>query len=67
MKKNLFFAAIALVALAGCTSDDFVGDKNLQEANNSGGAINFTMNTPAVTRNRVGSDAAGDLNRNSVW
>ena len=66
VKKNLFFAAIALVALAGCTSDDFVGDKSLQEANNSGGAINFTMNTPAVTRNRVGSDAAGDLNNNFV-
>ena len=67
MKKNLFFAAIALVALASCTSDDFVGDKNLQEANNSGGAINFTMNTPAVTRaNRTGSDAAGDLNKNFV-
>ena len=66
MKKNLFFAAIALVALAGCTSDDFVGDKSLQEANNSGGAINFTMNTPAVTRNRVGSEAAGDLNNNFV-
>lgn len=67
MKKNLFFAAIALVALAGCTSDDFVGDKSLQEANNSGGAINFTMKTPAVTRtDRIGADAASDLNRNFV-
>lgn len=50
MKKNLFFAAIALVALAGCTSDDFVGDKSLQEANNSGGAINFESGFKAVTR-----------------
>lgn len=50
MKKNLFFAAIALVALAGCTSDDFVGDKSLQEANNSGGAINFDSGFKAVTR-----------------
>lgn len=67
MKKNLFFAAIALVALAGCTSDDFVGNQSLQEANNSGGAINFTMKTPAVTRaDRTGADAAGDLNRNFV-
>ena len=50
MKKNLFFAAIALVALASCTSDDFVGDKSLQEANNSGGAINFESGFKAVTR-----------------
>jgi hypothetical protein len=67
MKKNIFFAAIALVALVGCTSDDFVGNQSLQEANNSGGAINFTMKTPAVTRaDRTGADAAGDLNRNFV-
>lgn len=50
MKKNLLFAAIALIALAGCTSDDFVGDKSLQEANNSGGAINFESGFKAVTR-----------------
>ena len=49
MKKNLFFAAIALVALAGCTSDDFVGDKNLQKANENG-AITFGFDVPAVTR-----------------
>ena len=50
MKKNLLFAALALVALASCTSDDFVGDKSLQEANNSGGAINFDSGFKAVTR-----------------
>ena len=56
MKKNLFFAAIALVALAGCTSDDFVGDQNLQKANENG-AISFGGGTPAITR-ASGSDAA---------
>ena len=50
MKKNLLIAAIALIALASCTSDDFVGDKSLQEANNSGGAINFESGFKAVTR-----------------
>lgn len=49
MKKNLFFAAIALVALAGCTGDDFVGDQNLQKANENG-AISFGFDVPAVTR-----------------
>lgn len=49
MKKNLFFAAIALVALAGCTSDDFVGDQNLQKANENG-AISFGSKSQALTR-----------------
>ena len=67
MKKNLFFAAIALVALAGCTSDDFVGDKSLQEANNSGGAINFESGFKAVTRATHEESAAALNNQFVVW
>lgn len=66
MKKKLFFAAIALTALASCTSDDFVGDQSLLEEN--GGAISFNMKTPAITRaeDKTGSSAATDLNNQFV-
>ena len=63
MKKKLFFAALALTALAGCTDDSYVGDQSLLEEN--GGAISFNMNTPAITR-ATGSDAATLLNNNFV-
>ena len=66
MKKNLFFAALALTALVSCTSDEFVGDQNLREAN-EGGVISFGSGTPAITRaDKTGSDAATDLNNNFV-
>lgn len=61
MKKQLFIAAAALLALAGCSDDSFVGDQSLQEANGSGGAIGFTMSTPRTTR-AEGADAAAALN-----
>ena len=67
MKKKLFFAAIALTTLAGCTSDEFVGDQNL--LTNDGGAISFNMKTPAITRaDKTGGAAATDLNNQFiVW
>ena len=50
MRKNLLFAALVLSALTGCTSDEFVGDQNLREANETGGAINFNPSSKALTR-----------------
>ena len=64
MKKYLFIAT-ALAVLAGCSDDTFVGDKGLQEANGSGGAISFVSGTPAVTR-ATGAEAAALLNKNFV-
>ena len=65
--KKYYLLATALAAMVSCTSDDYVGDNNLQEANGQA-AISFNMNTPAVTRARTGSDAAGDLsNQFIVW
>lgn len=65
MKKYLVFAASAL-ALAGCSSDDFVGDNpgNVKESN---AAINFSSGTNKITRaTKTGVDAASDLNYNFV-
>lgn len=63
MKKYLVFAASAL-ALAGCSSDDFVGDSqgNVKESN---AAINFSSGTNKITR-ATGKDAATALHNNFV-
>ena len=56
--KKYFYLATALVALAACSGNEFVGDP---EALNSSGneAIGFSMNVPNATRaNHVGADAA---------
>lgn len=65
MKKYLFFAASAL-ALASCSSDDFVGDNsgNLQSATT---AINFGGEAGKTTRaNQTGKDAANALKKHFV-
>ena len=65
MKKYLFFAASAL-ALASCSSDDFVGDNsgNLQSATT---AINFGGETGKTTRaNQTGEAAAKALKKHFV-
>ena len=58
--KNLILAAIAITALASCSSDDFVGDKSLQDSSGMDGAISFTSGTPAITR-ATGDAAASAL------
>ena len=67
MKKYLIFAASAL-ALASCSSDDFVGDNsgNLHGTNN--GEIAFAGGTAKITRagNHVGADAAALLNKQFI-
>lgn len=67
MKKNLFFAALAFVALASCTSDEFVGDNGSPNPgnNNGSGAISFNSGSKAITR-ASGAEAARLLNKNFV-
>lgn len=65
MKAKIFYAALALVLFAGCSDNDYVGDKSLLENNGGGGAISFTSGMPSITRaagDRTGADAAADLN-----
>lgn len=61
MKKHLLIAAIAITALASCSSNDFVGDESPQTSSGNVGSIQFKSNTPAITRAREGATAAGDL------
>ena len=68
MKKYLFFAA-ALVALASCSDEKFVGDNspNLGGESGDGGAIVFSSGAKAITRaDHVGADAASLLNKKFI-
>lgn len=57
MKKNLFLAALAFVAVASCTSDDFVGENTPPTTGNQADAIQFTSEAPRITRTTA-EDAA---------
>lgn len=61
MKKYLFIAASAL-ALASCSSEDFVGTEGGNVENSANKAINFAGETGKTTRaadgNKVGAEAA---------
>lgn len=66
MKKYLFIAASAL-ALASCSSEDFVGTEGGNVENSANKAINFAGETGKTTRaangNKVGADAADLLGK----
>ena len=62
MKKNLSYAAFAIMALVSCTSNDYVGDQKALENTETNRSISFGMRTPGITRaDKAGSDAATDL------
>lgn len=67
MKKYLFFAASAL-ALASCSSDDFVGDNSGNLHGTTNGEIAFAGGTAKITRgnDHVGADAAKLLNNKFI-
>ena len=67
--KQKFFLAAALVALASCSNDNFVGDNSptMGDDNPSNGAIMFSSGTNGITRaTHVGADAAALLNNRFV-
>ena len=69
MKKKYFIAAVALVALASCTSDEFIGENNKSPNPENGPekAIVFNSGANAITRaDQTGATAAGILGNNFV-
>ena len=67
MKKNHLFLATAIVALAGCSDNTYMGD--LEGGTGAGtGAISFNMNTPALSRAQDHVTSAATLNNQFiVW
>ena len=67
MKKKYLFMATAAIMMAGCASDDLVGDETVSQ--NGDHAIGFSMNTPAMTRDgESNATDAGKLgNMFIVW
>lgn len=61
--RQIIYAALAITALASCTSNDYVGDQTPQGSIGTNGAISFNMSTPAITRgaDKTGAEAASDL------
>lgn len=57
--KNFLYSAMAILTLASCTSDEFMGDESIREANNNA-PISFGFDVPAATR-AAGADAATAL------
>ena len=69
MKKKLFFAAVAIVALASCSSDEMIGVTGPQDNSPSdeSNAIVFAPTSKGVTRaDLYGSQAAGKLGNKFV-
>jgi len=63
VKKNYLLAvALAIMTMASCSDDNYVGDQEALKGTGEG-AISFDLNTPNVTRgNKTGAEAAEELN-----
>lgn len=65
--NKYFIAAASALALASCSSDDFLGEIQGNEQNGATSAINFGGDTGKITRaTSKGADAAGLLDNNFV-
>lgn len=70
MKKKLFFAAVAIIALASCADNEFVGEvsPNPNPGNGNESAIVFSSGTKTITRaTKTGQEAASLLNNTFVF
>ena len=64
MKKKLFFAAVAIVALASCSDNEFIGDNSpTTQQENAADEIQFGLNVQNTTRAgaSIGATAAEKL------
>lgn len=63
--NKFFIAAASALALASCSSDDFLGEIQGNEQNGATSAINFGGDTGKITRATSTSNAAADLLENN--
>ena len=65
--KYFIFAASALVALASCSNDEYVGDNNGLTAEQGDGSIQFSYTMPNATRADIVGSGAADLLGNGFY
>lgn len=63
--NKFFIAAASALALASCSSDDFLGEIQGNEQNEATSAINFGGDTGKITRATTKGNAAADLLENN--
>lgn len=63
--NKFFIAAASALALASCSSDDFLGEIQGNEQNGATSAINFGGNTGKITRATTKGNAAAELLENN--
>lgn len=63
--NKFFIAAASALALASCSSDDFLGEIQGNEQNGATSAINFDGDTGKITRATTKGNAAADLLENN--
>lgn len=63
--NKYFIAAASALALASCSSDDFLGEIQGNEQNGATSAINFGGDTGKITRDPLTGKAAADLLENN--
>ena len=63
--KHLPLATVAML-MAACASEDYVGNRELHEANENGRPVSFGLVAAPQTRAVYGGEAAGLLNNNFV-
>lgn len=61
MKKNLFLAALAFVAMASCTSDEFVGENTSPTTSKIDGAIQFGSEASKITRATANTGTVAEM------
>lgn len=60
MKRKLLYLTTIILTLAGCASEDYVGNRELHEANENGRPVSFNLVAAPQTR-AVGGEDAADL------
>ena len=67
VNRNLLYISTIILTLAGCASEDYIGDPETRIQNENGKAISLNLTAAPQTRSaKTGAEAASDLNNNFV-
>jgi hypothetical protein len=67
VNRKLLYISTIILTLAGCASEDYIGDQETRRQNENGKAISLNLTAAPQTRSaKTGAEAASDLNNNFV-